>query len=216
LVAFRPPLLPDLHAGLPKALYDYCPIPNHGGTMEEQEPPLEGVQEDMHERAHHAQGRESWIGWAALSSALIAALAAIASLLAGYHSEEAMVQQTEALDTWNVYQAKSIKSLILERDVKRIESEGKEVSEKDRAKLAEYDKDKESLQEKAKEQHNDSVAHAARRKTLSSAVTMFQIAIAMAAISVLTKRKPFLFVSLAFGAVGICFLVSEAMQAKLG
>ncbi len=184
--------------------------------MEEQEPPLEQMQEDMAERAHHAQDRERWIGWAALSAALIAAMAAIASLLAGYHSEEAMTQQMESLDTWNIYQAKSIKSLILERDVLRIQSEGKPVSEKDHAKLAEYDKDKETLQKDATKYHNDSVAHAQRRKILSSGVTMFQIAIAMAAISVLTKRKPFLFVSLTFAAIGIYFLIMEAIQAKLG
>ena len=40
---------------------------------------------------------------------------------------------------------------------------------------------------------------------------MFQIAIAIAAISVLTRRRPFWIVSLLFGAVGCAFLLLAAM-----
>jgi len=180
--------------------------------MEEQEPPLEGVQDDIHERAHHAGGADRWISFAALTSALIAALAALASLLAGYHSEEAMVQQMESVDTWNQYQAKSIKSLILDRDFKRIQGEGKAVSAEDRAKLVEYGKDKEELQKRAQEQHAESLAHAGRHKTLARGVTMFQIAIAMVAISVLTRKKPFLLVAGGFSVIGIYFLIAEALH----
>jgi len=42
-------------------------------------------------------------------------------------------------------------------------------------------------------------------------VTMFQIAIAIAAISALTTKRRFWFVSLVFGAVGCVFLVLAAM-----
>jgi hypothetical protein len=41
---------------------------------------------------------------------------------------------------------------------------------------------------------------------LSLGVTMFQVAIAVGAISVLTRRRNFWFASLAFGAVGVGFL----------
>jgi uncharacterized membrane protein YhaH (DUF805 family) len=42
-------------------------------------------------------------------------------------------------------------------------------------------------------------------------VTMFQIAIAVAAISALTKRRPFWIVSLVFGAIGCAFLLVAAI-----
>jgi hypothetical protein len=45
-------------------------------------------------------------------------------------------------------------------------------------------------------------------------VTMFQIAIAIAAISALTRRRPFWIVSLLFGAAGCAFLVLAAIQVK--
>jgi hypothetical protein len=38
-------------------------------------------------------------------------------------------------------------------------------------------------------------------------VTFFQVAIAVAAISVLTKRRKFWFVSLGFGLLGLFFLI---------
>jgi Domain of unknown function (DUF4337) len=42
-------------------------------------------------------------------------------------------------------------------------------------------------------------------------VTMFQIAIAVAAISALTKKRRFWIVSLVFGAVGCVFLILGAI-----
>src|SRR4029079_10155799 len=46
----------------------------------------------------------------AISTALIAVLAAITSLLAGHHSNEALIEQIKASDQWAFYQAKGIKA----------------------------------------------------------------------------------------------------------
>jgi len=46
-------------------------------------------------------------------------------------------------------------------------------------------------------------------------VTMFQIAIAIAAISALTKQRSFWFVSLIFGLVGCVFLVLAEMGSSV-
>jgi hypothetical protein len=43
----------------------------------------------------------------ALSTAILALLAAIASLLAGEYANEAMMDQIEAADQWSYYQAKA-------------------------------------------------------------------------------------------------------------
>ena len=50
--------------------------------------------------------------------------------------------------------------------------------------------------------------------TLAPGVTMFQIAIAIAAITVLTKQKMLWYVSLAFGGVGIYILMAGTVLAK--
>src|SRR3954462_1835467 len=80
--------------------------------MEEAEVPLESVQEHIHHRAEHA--RERWISWVALSTAILAVLAAITGLLSGKHANEAMMSQIEAADQWAFYQAKGIKASVLD------------------------------------------------------------------------------------------------------
>src|SRR5207244_11173459 len=80
--------------------------------MEEAEVPLEHLQEHVHHSAEH--GGEKWISWVALSTALLAVLAAIAGLLSGSHANEAMMKQIEASDRWSYYQAKSIKAAVLD------------------------------------------------------------------------------------------------------
>src|SRR5438094_885660 len=80
--------------------------------MEEAEVPLEHLQEQVHHSAEHS--RERWISWVALSTAILAVLAAIAGLLSGRYVNEAMMNQIEASDQWSYYQAKSIKAAVLD------------------------------------------------------------------------------------------------------
>jgi TolB-like protein len=80
--------------------------------MEEAEIPLEHLQEHVHESAEHSG--EKWISWVALSTAVLAVLAAIAGLLSGKHANEAMMSQIQASDQWSYYQAKSIKAAVLD------------------------------------------------------------------------------------------------------
>jgi TolB-like protein len=80
--------------------------------MEEAEIPLEHLHERVHRSAEHSG--EKWISWVALSTAVLAVLAAISALLSGKHANEAMMSQIEASDQWNYYQAKSIKAAVLD------------------------------------------------------------------------------------------------------
>src|SRR6266481_1486512 len=100
--------------------------------MEEAEVPLEHLHEQAHKTAK--QSGEAWISWVALSTALLAVLAAIASLLSGEHANEAMMNQIEASDQWSYYQAKSIKAAVV--DVKMALTATP--SEQDREKTAKY------------------------------------------------------------------------------
>src|SRR6266699_2146041 len=83
--------------------------------MEEAEVPLEHLQEQVHHSAEHSGA--TWISWVALSTALLAVLAAIAGLLSGKHANEAMISQIEASDQWSYYQAKSIKAAVLDAKI---------------------------------------------------------------------------------------------------
>src|ERR1700722_20672221 len=120
--------------------------------MEEPEVPLEKSQEDIHHRATHAKTR--WTLGVALSSALLAGLAAVCSLLAGHHANEAMVDQIQSSDKWAYYQAKGIKAAVLGSKIELLEAEGKAVAESDRRKLADYKKDQVGISAKATEKED--------------------------------------------------------------
>jgi hypothetical protein len=164
--------------------------------MEEIEVPTEHAQEEIHHQALHSTQR--WVSWVALSSALLAVFAAITALLAGHYVNEAMIEQMQASNFWSHYQAKSIKSSILANKT--------ELTEKDSEKLAEYKKEQQELTEQAKEKELGSQAHMKLHVVFARGVTMFQIAIAIAAISVLMKRRRFWYIALGFGATGAFFL----------
>jgi Flp pilus assembly protein TadB len=173
--------------------------------MEEIEVPTEKLQEEIHEHAHHA--REHWVSWVALSSALLAGFAAVTALLAGDHANEAMIDQIHASDHWSYYQAKGIKSAVLSTKIETLKALGHESSEKDQEKLGEYKKEQDEISEQAKEEESASRSHLRHHVIYARGVTLFQVAIAVAAISVLTRRRRFFAVGLIFGAAGLVFLI---------
>jgi len=147
---------------------------------------------------------------------LLASVAAVASMSAGHYSTEAMVCQIESANQWSYFQSKSIKESQLKSKTELLEALGKPASPADQAKAAEYRDDKEHIQAKAEELVKESQHDLKIHHMLARSVTMFQIAIAIGAISVLTKRRAFWFVSLAFGGVGLLFVVQCVLAVSGG
>jgi hypothetical protein len=173
--------------------------------MEEAEVPLEDLQEHVHHSAEHSGA--SWISWVALSTAILAVLAAIAGLLSGKHANEAMMSQIEASDQWNYYQSKGIKASMLDAKM----SLSTAVNEKDREKAARYEEQQSEIKSEAERKQAEAKSNFHRHEVYARSVTMFQIAIAIAAISALTKKRRFWVVSLLFGAAGCVFLIMGAI-----
>src|SRR6266513_3741588 len=169
--------------------------------MEESEVPLEHLHEHVKETAEHSGA--PWISWVALSTAVLAALAAVAALLSGHHVNEAMMNQIEASDQWSYYQAKGIKASVLEAKM----SLPGTPNESDKSKRDRYEKEQEEIKSEAEHKEAAAKSNFHKHEIFAGGVTMFQIAIAIAAISALTKRPRFWIVSLLFGAVGCAFLV---------
>jgi hypothetical protein len=168
--------------------------------MEEAEIPLEELHEHIHHRAEHGA---SWISWVALSTAVLAVLAAITGLLSGTRVNEAMMNQIEASDRWAYYQAKGIKASVLEAKM----SLSAQTNEQDHTKAERYLEEQNEIQKEAREKETEAKASFHQHEVFSRGVTMFQIAIAVAAISALTSKRRFWIVSLGFGAAGAVFLV---------
>lgn len=180
--------------------------------MEEAEVPTEHLHEEIHHEVEH--GREQWALGVALSSALLAGFAAVASLMAGHHANEAMMSQIESADQWSYYQSKGIKEAQLKSKADILNALGKPVPATDESKVAQYERDREQIQKKAEDFQKDAQNHLRIHEGLASSVTMFQIAIAVGAISVLMRRRSFWLASLVVGAIGICFLVQSLVSAS--
>lgn len=172
--------------------------------MSEHEVPLEEVNEHIQHHAH--ESKEKWVSGVALSTALLATFAALAALLSSRYESEAMREQIEKADQYAYYQAKSLKSIVLQSKMDLLKALEKSPDENDVKKLKEYAGELKAIKDSA--EHNGELAekHEKAHDQFALAVTMFQISIAIGAISVLTKRKMFWFVSLAFGAAGLYFL----------
>ncbi len=165
---------------------------------------MEKVHEHIEEHAH--ESKEKWVTMVALSTAVLAVLAAVTSLLAGDHSDEAMSLQIASADKWSYYQAKGIKAGLVESRMDIMTAMGHPVIEGDPQKLEQYKKEQEDIKKEADEKQAESGVHSLLHAILARGVTMFQIAIAVGAIAVMTKRKAFWGVSLLFGATGVYFL----------
>src|SRR5499427_2251467 len=177
--------------------------------MEEAEVPLEHLHEHVKESAEHSG--QAWISWVALSTAILAVLAAIAGLLSGEHANEAMMNQIESSDQWNYYQAKGIKASVLDAKM----SLAGAPNESDKSKRDRYEKEQEQIKSEAERKEAAAKSNFHQHEVFARAVTMFQIAIAIAAISALTRKRKFWFVSLIFGLVGCVFLILAQLGSSL-
>jgi hypothetical protein len=182
--------------------------------MEAPEVPIEHLHEEMHHHAEHGGEESKWIMGVALSSAIIAGLAAIASLLAGVNANEAMIDQMRSSDQWNYYQAKGVKSNVLASKMELLIALGKTPDAKDKDKIAAYKKDQEGIKARASEYEAGSREHLETHEAFARSVTMYQVAIALAAVSVLTKRRRFFLVSLGAAFIGVWFLTDGLLRIR--
>jgi hypothetical protein len=176
---------------------------------EDIEVPTEHLHEHMEHAAEHEGGNFNM--GVALSSALLAVVAAIASLKAGHAANEAILLQAKASNQWAYYQSKSIKEAVLASKVDLLKAMNKKTDTQDSEKLADYAKEKEKIQEEAKKQDEESQHEMDIHVVLAKAVTFFQIAIAACAMAVLTKKRFLWYGGMTLGVIG-CFMMATGLR----
>jgi len=181
--------------------------------MSEIEDYSENVREQSNEHAHHIlkEGKEKWVLFVALTTAVFAVLAAITGLIASDHADEAMLAQIKSSDQWAFYEAKSIKSGTIDQANKILLALGKTPAAEDAAKIKSNKNDQAKIMQDAKDFQKESDEHLARHKILAKGVTLFQVAISIGAIAIITKRKSLWYMSIGFAAIGIFFLVQGVL-----
>jgi hypothetical protein len=156
----------------------------------------------------------------ALTTALLAALAAIASLRAGATVNEALVLKTEAArlqseasNQWAYYQAKGIKAAVQEASRAIWLASGKtpppeieEATKRYAAQQAEIQKEAQTREKErdVKSEEADHLMH--RHHGFAQSVAIFQVAIALGAVAALTRNRLVWLGSLLLGVAGVAFL----------
>jgi hypothetical protein len=168
--------------------------------MEEPEVPTEHLHEHIKEGIEGVHEHKSrWTLYVAVSTALMAVFAAMASLQAGHNSNEAMINQIKASDQWAFYQAKGIKYEIIDS---RINSNPEYATPELKDKLNKYKTEQEQIKETASDFEKESSVHLERYKVLAGVVTLLQIAIAISAISIISHKKFLWYIALLLSLAG--------------
>jgi hypothetical protein len=182
---------------------------------EEQEIDTDKLQDSIQEKLEHDGG--SFLRTIALTTTLLAAVAAITALQAGATSNEAIVLKTEATrlqaeasDQWAFYQAKGIKSAVAQASEAAWQAAGKAVPPELEANVARYAKEQDEIKKAAEEKEKERDAKSAEADLLlrkhhvfANAVALFQVSIALGALAALTRVRLVWFGSLGLGAIGV-------------
>ena len=184
--------------------------------------------EKLHEAIHEELEREggSFLKRISLSTAILAVLAAIASLQAGATVNEALVLKTEAArlqseasDQWAYYQAKGVKAAVQEASRTAWLAIGKEPPTVYEEKAQRYGGEQKEISDKAKEKEkerdeklteSDHLFH--KHHGFAGAVALFQISIALGAVAALTRYRWVWFGSLLSGGAGIILFALTALH----
>ena len=154
-----------------------------------------------HELEHAAQHEPKGLaGQLAVATAVIATVGAIFAYMggatqanAGLYKNDAAIKKTEASNQWNYYQAKSSKQNLAELALELAPEPRKafytDEIKRYKAEKAEIKLAAEKLEAEAKAWDDKSGEQMHQHHRWAQATTALQIAIAMAAIALLTKRK---------------------------
>ena len=175
----------------------------------------------LHEQIHEELEKEggSLVRQIALTTAIFAAFAAVASLLAGSTINEALVLKNEATqlqgkasDQWAYFQAKGIKSAVQSSIAASWSAAGKPVPPAVEASEKKYAAEQQEISAEAKklEQERDAKSSEAdelihRHHKFAAAVAIFQVAIALGAVGALTRIRLVWIASFVSGIVAIVY-----------
>jgi len=175
----------------------------------------EQLREAVHEELEKEGG--SFLKQIALTTAILAAFAAVAALLAGSTVNEALVAKTEATtlqaqasDQWTYYQAKGIKRELQQTAPNAWLAAGKAAPPRYAEEADRYRREQQQIDAKARElEHRrdersreaDHLLHS--HHGYANAVALFQVSIALGAVAALSRSRWVWYASMAAGAAGI-------------
>lgn len=191
---------------------------------EEIEVDSDRLRETIDEEIKHENS--GFLRWISLTTAILAALAAIASLRAGATVNEALVLKTEATrlqaqasDQWAYYQAKGIKAAISKVSVSSWEAAGRTPPPSLAGEVARYTAQQDTIKTEATRLEHERDARSKEADALlrqhewfAASVALLQISIALGAIAALTRSRSTWLASVLAGAVAIAVMAIPVVQ----
>ena len=165
----------------------------------------------------HAAHVDTLSRWVAMFTAVLAAMGALISYQNGSsesrgleYKNEAILKKSEASDQWAYYQAKGIKEVVVEQSAASGDAERQAraaLAARYASEKADIEKDARKLDEESKRADDASALAFAPHLRLAQALALVQAAIAVAALTVLTRQRWMLVFSGACALTGIGFWI---------
>ncbi len=179
--------------------------------------------EHAQQGGHGDHGGAGMVNQIAMFTAIIATVGAIFSYMggatqanAGLYKNNAAIKKTEASNQWNYYQSKSTKQSLAELARDLAPAERKEELQ---GKVERYEKEKgeiktvaDKLEAEATEWEHQSDEQMHQHHRWAQATTALQVAIALAAIALLTKKKWLEYAMFVVGALGTAVGVAALLH----
>ena len=166
------------------------------------------------------------IQWVAMTTAVLAAVAAVTSLFAGSTVNEALVLknestklQAEASDQWAYYQAKGIEAAIQDSIAAAWTAAGRTAPPDAMRKKAKEQGEQHTIEAKARSLERERDARSSegdrlleRHHALAAAVALSQVAIALGAVAALARSRAVWLGSLALGVLAVGLAASALLR----
>ena len=169
------------------------------------------IEEELQEHSEHA--KEPFDKRVALTMAVIAAVMAIVSVMGHILTTDELLAQQKASDQWAFYQAKAIRRYEsdIARDMLAAVSAGTAGINKYAANVERYEKEGGEIQTEARKLEEESHVRGAQALRTHVGEVFLEIAIVLASLAILTKRRPMWFASIVSGLVGAAIAATAAL-----
>jgi hypothetical protein len=182
---------------------------------------------EAHEHAEHAEhaahARDPFISRVSITVAILAVMAAAGGSLETVEgsrtiteTSEAVLAQDKATDSWNEYQADSLKRHMYQiaslAGGAKAEEYAREISKDHKAQDRAREKALEAEEERNRRLH-ESALHERRHHWLTGAATLVEIGIALSTVAIITSRRSFWYAAMGLGGVGAILFATAYLAA---
>jgi len=181
------------------------------------------IREEVKEELEKEEKKESWFGYLALTTVILAVCATLSSFKVEHYSVESVLNQNMATDQWAFYQSKSLKGYLYELQKEKLELELKTIEKTAPGPLAQeysdriggygknvkkYEQEKNEIMQIAKKHEKERDHAQEKRENFGMAVVFLQMGILLCSIAALMRKKILWLLGILVGSVGVVYFAN--------